>query len=454
MYEDVIRNNLSKVKLMKKIVTTGMALSLAVVAHTCKRIREGSDSTSKLQNPVPVIEISPLEQGRGQWKIAAADAVTVTVTAPRAERIQILGRPEGAEEEYLDLRTLDAPVDRAVGRFMTRLNLARDFAGEVWAEASYSEGAKRRTETIALTAQAVDAGIVSRPDAVGGSVGTDESARSDKLTGGRIRRTRLIAGEPDIRITVNAPAFLLTLWQNGNVVSAYNIGIGQKNFPLPVGEREATAIIFNPQWIPPDSVWAANEKIKPDDPRPLLSKIKIPLGAGYMIHEATKADDIGRSVSHGGILMLKADLLDLAEKIIAARNLPVTKSRIAKLGDSDERLEALLAPPLLVDINYDLQVVEGGALHLYPDVYERGAFALDSLRAELQSAGVASPMLEDQTLLRILNNISVDTKFVVNVADIRKGRSHRGRKLPLVDKPIEKRREIALASGDVRRGAR
>jgi hypothetical protein len=307
---------------------------------------------------------------------------------------------------------------------------------------------------IALTVDTAGDGIAARLDVVGGSVGTDESARSDKLTGGRIRKTRLIAGEPDIRITVNAPAFLLALWQNGKEVCAYHIGIGQKIFPVPVGEREATAIIFNPHWVPSDSVWGPYEKIKPNDPRPPLSKIKIPLGAGYMIHEATKADDIGRSVSHGSILMLKADLLDLAEKIITARNLPVTKSRIAQLGDSHERIEAPLDPPLLVDINYDLQVVEGGALHVYPDVYERGAFALDSLRAELQSAGVASPMLEDQALRRILDHVSVDTQFVINVADIRKGRSRRGRKLPLVDKPIEKSREVALSRGDVRRNPR
>jgi lipoprotein-anchoring transpeptidase ErfK/SrfK len=439
---------------MKKIVTTGMALSLAIATHTCERNREGADSTGNRQNLAPVIEIAPLEQGRGQWKIAAADAVTVAVTAPGAERVQILGRPEGVEEGYLEFRTLAAPPDRASGRFVTRLNLAPDFAGEVWAEATYSGVAKRRTEAIALTAETSDAGIVARPDAVGGSVGTDESARSDKLTGGRIRKTRLIAGEPDIQITVNAPAFLLTLWQNGKEVSAYHVGIGQKNFPLPVGEREAASIIFNPHWIPSDSVWAPYEKIKPHDLGPPLSKIKIPLGAGYMIHEASKADDIGRAVSHGSILMLKGDLLDLAEKIIAARNSPVTKSRIAQLGDSHERLEAPLDPPLLVDINYDLQVVEGGALHVYPDVYERGAFALDSLRAELQSAGVASSRLEDQALRRILNNVSADTQFVINVDDIRKGRSRRGRKLPLVDKPIEKRREIALASGDVRRNPR
>jgi hypothetical protein len=169
MKEGVIGTNPFKVELMKKIVTTGMALSLAIIAHTCKRIREDADSTNVRQNLAPVIEIAPLEQRRGQWKIAAAYEVTVTVTAPGAERVQILGRPEGAEEEYLEFRTLVTPVDHARGKFVTRLNLARDFAGDVWAEASYPDGAKKQTETIALTAGAVHAGIVAHPDVVGGS---------------------------------------------------------------------------------------------------------------------------------------------------------------------------------------------------------------------------------------------------------------------------------------------
>jgi lipoprotein-anchoring transpeptidase ErfK/SrfK len=420
------------------------------VAHTCKQIHEGAESTGERQ---PLIEIAPFEQGRGQWKIAITDAVTIAVKAPGAERVRILGSLEGVEEDYLNLRTLTAPVDRASGKFVTQLNLAPDFAGQVWAEASYPDGAKKRTEPIALAVEAASAGTSARLDAVGGSVGTDESARSDRLTGGRIRRTKLIAGESDIRITVNAPAFQLALWQNGKEVSAYHIGIGQKNFPAPVGERGAMAIIFNPSCIPPDSVWASrgdgvspDERIRAIDPRPLLSKIKIPLGSGYMIHEASKADDIGRAVSRGCILMLRADILDLAEKILSARDPSVAKSRITQLMGGYERFAAPLDPPLLVDVNYDLQVVEGGVLHVYPDVYERGAFALDSLRAELQSAGVSAPLLGDQSLQWILDQVGVDTQFVIKVADIRKGRIRRGSKLPLIDRPIENRREVAADS--------
>jgi hypothetical protein len=191
--------------------------------------------------------------------------------------------------------------------------------------------------------------------------------------------------------------------------------------------------------------------MRSNDPRRLLSKIKIPLGSGYMIHEAAKADDIGRAVSQGCILMLRDDLLELPEEIIKARDPSVAKSRIARLRYNHERFAVALNPPLLVDINYDLRVVEGGVLHVYPDVYGRGVFALYSLRAELQSAGVAAPLLRDESLRWMLDQVGVDTPFVIDVADIRKGESRRGRKLPLIERPIKIKRDVTLARGGARR---
>jgi len=79
-----------------------MALSLIFVAHACRQVREGFDIASRRPESPPVIEITPLEQGGAQWKIAARNAVTATVTAPGADRVQILGRPEGMEEDYLE----------------------------------------------------------------------------------------------------------------------------------------------------------------------------------------------------------------------------------------------------------------------------------------------------------------------------------------------------------------
>jgi hypothetical protein len=71
--------------------------------------------------------------------------------------------------------------------------------------------------------------------------------------------------------------------------------------------------------------------------------------------------------------------------------------------------------------------------------------ALDSLRAELQNAGVAAQLLADWPLRWILDQVDVDMQFVINVADIKKGRSRRGRKLALIDRLI-KRREVTWSS--------
>jgi len=439
---------------MKRIATTGCLLIVAMM-NSCPRLKDSSAPAVDQQIIQPVMAIAPLEQGRGQWQVASTDKVTVTVTAPGAKQVLILGRPEGVaedaqedmEEKQLELSRLDASTsgqNERDGKFITQLTLSADFAAEVWAEAVYADGAKRQTETIALAATAQDVNPDNPGEAAGGSIGTDESARSDKLTGGRIRRATFQAGEPDIRLTVNLPAFRLTLWQNGAEVRVYQIGIGRKNFPVPVGERVATAVIFNPNWIPPDSAWVRRtkgvepyEKITADDPRNPLGKVKIPLGAGYLIHEAAKPSDIGRLTSHGCIRMLREDLFDLAEKIISARNLPVTKLQLGQSRKNSERLVVQLDAPLLVDINYDLQVIESGVLHLYPDVYKRGAFALDSLRAELQSVGIEGANLTDANLQGMLDRVDNNRQFVISVADMRRGRWNAGKALPVVETSLQ-----------------
>src|ERR1044071_9873348 len=132
-----------------------------------------------------------------------------------------------------------------------------------------------------------------------------ESERSDKITGGHIERAEFEAGQPDIRLTLNVPSFRLTLWQNGKEVKSYYVGVGMKEHPIYIGEREATEIIWNPAWIPPPSDWVSEIKgvtpgeiIKASDPRNPLGKMKIPLGGHYLIHQARGLSDVGTLVSH------------------------------------------------------------------------------------------------------------------------------------------------------------
>jgi hypothetical protein len=270
-----------------------------------------------------------------------------------------------------------------------------------------------------------------------------ESERSDKLTGGHIERAEFEPGQPDIKLTLNVPSFRLTLWQNGREVKSYWVGVGMKDYPIYIGEREATEVIWNPPWIPPASDWVGTHKgvrpgevIRAGDPRNPLGKVKIPLGDSYLIHQAAKPTDLGNLVSHGCVRMLRSDLYDLAEKIVAARSLPVSPRQIAQAKRGTKTLVAALDEPLHFDINYDTLVVEGGVLYIYPDVYDRHTNTVERLRDELQSSGAEASALDDETLRQMLAAVTRRTKFVVGVRSITEGRSLAdGHAEPLVGSP-------------------
>lgn len=273
-----------------------------------------------------------------------------------------------------------------------------------------------------------------------------ESERSDKLTGGRVERAEFAAGEPDIRLTLNVPSFRLTLWQNDREIKSYFVGVGMKDYPIYIGEREATEVIWNPVWIVPSSDWTRGRKgvkpgqiVKPTDPANPLGKLKIPLGDGYLIHQAAAATDLGGLVSHGCVRMLRADLYDLAEKIVAARSAPVTRRQINAAKLNKKTLAVAVGEPVPVDINYDTLVVEGGALHIYPDVYDRRQNTPERLRAELQSSGVDVSRLDAQTAKGLLAKVTRRTRFVVETSSIEQGRAlEDGRLLPLIGNPPRK----------------
>ena len=296
---------------------------------------------------------------------------------------------------------------------------------------------------IAATSQPTSAQTPSAPETVPTpqtAADRHESERSDKLTGGRVELAEFEPNQPDIRITLNVPSFRLTLWQNGKEVKSYFVGVGMKAHPIYVGDRKATQVIWNPDWIPPTSNWVREmpgvqpgEIIKASDPRNPLGKMKIPLGDSYLIHQAHGAGDLGNLVSHGCVRMLRSELYDLADKIIAARNAPVSAKRIAAAKRSKRMLVVSLEEPIPVDINYDTLVVEERVLHIYPDVYSRGTSRLAYLRAELASAGIDESKLTDKALRQIIRKATRRTQFVVDVSSIEQGRAlEDGKVLPLI----------------------
>jgi len=55
----------------------------------------------------------------------------------------------------------------------------------------------------------------------------------------------------DTRVVVNIPAYRMDLFEEGQLVKTYQVGIGTPEFPLPTGLRKAESVIFNPTWTVP-----------------------------------------------------------------------------------------------------------------------------------------------------------------------------------------------------------
>jgi lipoprotein-anchoring transpeptidase ErfK/SrfK len=432
---------------------------LAAALAACEPVnRSGNTSSTPNSNATtatnasaePTIEASPVSKTDDQWQVIGSDNLTLSVTAPGAQSAKILYRPAFTEGRHVELKKLNAPTDAATGKFSSQFKAPSDFAGDVWAEVSYRDGTKKETKPISLTVESI-----STDELAGASYKhSDESARSDKFTNGHIEKTSLQPGNGDIHITVNIPAFQLTLWQGDNEVKIYQIGIGRKDFQLPSGLRYGKQIVFNPDWIPPDSEWVQEHDVEPgevveaDDPRNPLGKVKIPIGGGgILIHQAFKPGDIGHLVSHGCVRLILKELYEVIDEIIAARSLKVSQPQLEHAKQSKDRFLIKLDAPLVVDINYDTQVVEGGVLYLYPDVYDKNTLTIENVRAELKEAGVDDAKLDDKTLQQMIARVTMNEEFTASIADIKAGRAlEAGKTQPLTSGSVVKKPGTAAKS--------
>lgn len=273
-----------------------------------------------------------------------------------------------------------------------------------------------------------------------------DSARSDIRTGGKIEKTDFTAGESNLKMSVNVPAFQLTLWQNGKEIKNYPIGVGLKEYPIFVGIRDIRHIIWNPIWIPPEADWVApplrGQIIQPTDPRNPLGKIKIPLGYGYLIHQAKGTQDLGNLVSHGCVRVLRNDLYDLNEKIVSAFSLDVSPENIKNAKRTKETLVIELGETstLPIEVTYDTIVIEAGNLHIYPDVYGYNKNTVGNLRAELKANGIDDAKISVETLEKMLGRVKNKTQYVVSLEKIRAGNYLDGKTVSVLEQKAKSKK--------------
>jgi len=172
----------------------------------------------------------------------------------------------------------------------------------------------------------------------------------------------------------------------------------------------------------------AGEVIEPTDPRNPLGKIKIPLGYGYLLHQAKGPRDLGDLVSHGCIRVMQKDLYAIAEMIAAARSLDISTDQIAATKRDKKTVLLSLETPVIVEITYDTIVVENGRLNVYPDVYERKMNTVENVRTELRTSGIDDSLVTDKEITRIISLAKGKQKYSALVGDLEAGKAtSRGR---------------------------
>ncbi|HST51975.1 MAG TPA: L,D-transpeptidase family protein [Pyrinomonadaceae bacterium] len=206
----------------------------------------------------------------------------------------------------------------------------------------------------------------------------------------------------DTRIVVNAPAFRMDVFENGQLTKTYRIGIGYPEFPLPQGVRKAEQIIFNPTWTPPDEPWVRG-RVQPGEVIPAgsgmnpLGPLKIPIGAPSLIHGGKQPSRLGQFASHGCVGLTNSAVQDFALVLAGVSGTQLTPAQVAAYAQKRDRTQAVkLSTPVPVELRYETIVVQDGQLHIYRDVYDKGTDTEENLRNVLGVYGVRLEDLSEQ----------------------------------------------------------
>jgi murein L,D-transpeptidase YcbB/YkuD len=108
---------------------------------------------------------------------------------------------------------------------------------------------------------------------------------------------------------------ILVVRIGGVDVKKYDVSVGTKKYPTPMGRFSVKHIVWNPKWVPPpDAKWAKGKQpTQPGDPKNPMKIVKIFFQEpDYYIHGTDKEEELGGPASHGCIRMAQADVYDLA----------------------------------------------------------------------------------------------------------------------------------------------
>jgi lipoprotein-anchoring transpeptidase ErfK/SrfK len=141
--------------------------------------------------------------------------------------------------------------------------------------------------------------------------------------------------------------------RGGTVVKSYPVAVGKPGHPTPRGSFQVRRVIWNPSWVPPRAGWAAGRKPKgPGEPGNPMGKVKMFFREpDYYIHGTEQGESLGTAASHGCIRMSNADVMELAEVVMASGGQPRDRSWFQRVRDRVRRSqEVRLQQPVRLQV--------------------------------------------------------------------------------------------------------
>jgi hypothetical protein len=355
--------------------------------------------------------------------VSNGNTTAVATPSPASSATPVAGDNAGANNLPVTLPVLDAMFadEKFAADLKSELQLTDEQIERLRKVAREETGSLRETETgehggttTAATARATEQ--------IKSVLGDERAARfsrfvSARWAGGEGGTNAAGGGKPnsvptDTRIVVNAPAYRMDVFENGQLVKTYKVGIGYPEFPLPTGLRKANTIIFNPTWTPPDEPWVESpsskvkvgEKVEAGSPLNPLGPVKIPIGLPSLIHGGKSAAKLGSFASHGCVGLTNAQVQDVARMMAKIGGAQLTDEDMATYAKNrKETKEIKLERPVPVELRYETIVVEDGKLYIYRDVYDRDTNTEQNLRAVLEANGVSLDSLSEAERARVLD---------------------------------------------------
>ncbi|WP_181151438.1 L,D-transpeptidase [Sphingobacterium gobiense] len=117
---------------------------------------------------------------------------------------------------------------------------------------------------------------------------------------------------PDTRLLISISQRQLYAIEGDDTIKRYAISVGKQGHPTPQGDFEIHQIDWNPDWTPPDSEWAQDERYKrPGQSGNPMGRARIIYKMPYTIHGTTDLESLGEAESHGSVRMANTDVIEL-----------------------------------------------------------------------------------------------------------------------------------------------